>query len=53
MNRCLLLLSAFLTLPVAAEAQSAAQMIERALAAAPARARDDAVIVHRIKIIEG
>ncbi len=45
MNRCLLLLSAFLTLPVAAEAQSAAQMIERALAAAPARARDDATVI--------
>ena len=36
---------AVLTVPVAAEAQSVEQEIERALAAAPARARDGATVV--------
>ncbi len=45
MKRMILALAAAVVLPAGAEAQSAAQTIERALVAAPARARDEATVI--------
>jgi hypothetical protein len=45
MKRTLLLLVGVLSVPMAVEAQSAAQTIERALAAAPARSAADATVI--------